>query len=328
MITLSLGLAACSGPAEPDSTPTPSAPTSATPSATPTPTPSVTIPAQKSVDGITVTGDFQKAPTIKFATPFGIDQTRSKVLIQGKGAVVTGDDSFVEVHYTGINGRDGKKFDSSFDHPGAKPATFQLSGVVPGFNKGLKGKKVGDRVLIAMPGSDAYDQAIAAGQGPAGMRFGDSLVFVVDILSTSIDKPTGTVVPPKAGLPPVTEANGKPVVTVDTKATPPSSLVVQPLIVGTGKKVQAGDTIYVRYQTISWKTGKKLENKFDAVDSGKLSDTISAWKKGVVNQPIGSRLLIVAPPSESYPNGSTNPPIEKGDTVVYLVDLVYATAAQ
>ena len=39
---------------------------------------------------------------------------------------------------------------------------------------------------------------------------------------------------------------------------------------------------------------------------------------------VGQRVLLVLPPADGYPQGSNSPPVEAGDTVVYVVDILYA----
>lgn len=41
----------------------------------------------------------------------------------------------------------------------------------------------------------------------------------------------------------------------------------------------------------------------------------------------GSRVLLVLPPEYGYPDGANNPPLEKGDTIVYVVDILFAYQA-
>lgn len=319
-LALSLSLSACSGTPEPTDSATPSASEPATPSATPSPTPSVSVNVVNNLDGITVTGAAGVAPTLAVPAPMAISETMSKVLIPGSGNVVSGT-SFVDVNYVGVNGRTGDKFDSSWDR-GAS-ITFPLDSVVPGFKKGLEGKKVGDRVLIAMTGEDGYD---AGGGNPqANIAVGDTLVFVVDIVETSVTAATGSQGTPPAGAPAVAGTDGKPVVTVPDGAAVPTETAVHPLIVGSGRKVGEKDFVLVLYRSWSWKTGKQLDDKYATPESGNISETIQAWKTGIVGQPIGSRVMIVASPADSYPEGSTNPPLEKGDAIVYVVDVLYAS---
>lgn len=307
-------LAGCSS--NPDPSPTPSASPSA-PSATPNPN------AQKNLDAITVSNTaFGREPKITIKKPYYVDQTRSKVLKQGGGPAV-GPNAIVDVHYVGVNGRDNAKFDSSY--PTKKSVPFPLDQVIPGFSKGLQGHKAGSRVLIAMPGPDAYDQAIAVGYGPKGMKVGDTLVFVVDIVSVSTTGPYGTPVTPPAHLPKVTDDQGKPVVTIDSTKPAPAANVVQPLMKGTGPKVGATHSIQAHYRTWSWKTGKMIEDKYGAVDSGAIANTIPCWKAGIIGQTAGSRIMLICTPESSYPNGANNPPVTKGDTLVYVVDILFTT---
>lgn len=299
---------------------TPSAsPSSATPSASPSPSasPTATIKPSNSLNAITVKNPkFGAKPTITVKSPWAIDQTRVKVMTEGKGAVVN--PSYLWVHYTGVNGRTGKVFDTNF---GKAATLFQLDTVVAGFKKALEGKKVGTRVLVAMPGSDGYDST----GGKGDIKVGDSLIFVADITDTVLGGPTGTAIKPAAGLLTVTEKDGKPIITIP-QTEPPAKMVVQPLTTGTGRKVAAKDVIAVHYLGVSWKTGKLIEDKTGAIDGGLLSSTIPGWQKGLVDKRVGQRVLLVLPPADGYPKGSNNPPVEAGDTVVYLIDILYAAA--
>jgi peptidylprolyl isomerase len=66
------------------------------------------------------------------------------------------DGSTVSVHYTGKT-TDGNQFDSSI---GKEPLSFQIGTqqVIPGFEMGLIGKSVGDKVTINIPADQAYGE--------------------------------------------------------------------------------------------------------------------------------------------------------------------------
>ncbi|NNG19463.1 peptidylprolyl isomerase [Naumannella sp. ID2617S] len=326
-----LVLPACSKdqPADPAATPAPSAsvePSAApTTPATPTPEP-VKTTAANNLEAIKVEGEPNKEPKVTVPAPWGIDETRTKVLIPGNGAKIT-EGGTVEVNYFGVNGRTGKKFDDSFSR--GQTATFPLAQVVPGFKKGLTGQQVGSRVVFAMPGKDGYDQM--GGSPQADIQVGDSLIFVVDIVSTPLNSAEGDPVPPKEGLPTVAMEGDKPKVTIPAGAAPPKELVIQPLIKGKGKPVQATDTITARYQSITWEDGKITADTYGkAPEEGPLAKLVPAWREGLVNQPVGSRVLIVSPPDKAYPvdPSAATPNPAAGKTVVYLVDILYATAGQ
>lgn len=323
-----LVLGACGQQADPNASASPSAPDtasvpataspSASPSATPTP-----VKASTNLDAITVTGKFGAKPTVKFKAPWAIDKTRTKVLSEGKGATVQKTGT-VEVNYEGVNGRTGETFDESFSRK--QSVAFPLDQVIPGFQKGLEGQKVGSRVLIAMPGKDGYD---ASGGSPqAGIQVGDTLIFVVDIVSTTLTGPEGKTVAPKAGMPAVKDSGGKPEITIP-KGDPPSKLQVAPLIQGTGKTVAETDTITVNYQAVSWKTGKVVDQSYGkAPETGPLAQLIPGWQQGLKGQKVGSRVELVVPPDLAYPDGNATPKIDKGDTLVYVVDILFATQGQ
>lgn len=65
----------------------------------------------------------------------------------------------ISVHYTGKL-VDGKKFDSSYDHPGKRPFQFKLGSgmVIKGWDEGLVGMKVGGKRRLTIPPSLGYGE--------------------------------------------------------------------------------------------------------------------------------------------------------------------------
>lgn len=271
------------------------------------------------MDKVKATGDYGKEPKLELDAPWVVDKTRAKVLKPNDSGSVVKKGSTVEVNYAGFNARTGKKFDDSFSR--GSSISFNLGQVVPGFSKGLVGQHQGSRVLIAMPGSDGYD---ASGGNPQiDVKIGDTLIFVVDVVAVPLTGPKGSKVDPKAGLPTVADKNGTPVVTIP-KSDPPSTLQVQPLIKGTGKKVAAGDTITFDYVWQRWSDGKILEQTYDSKPADTpLSELLPGVVKGLTGQTVGSRVLLVIPPADGYPEGNEKPKIAKGETLVMVVDLLF-----
>jgi peptidylprolyl isomerase len=320
----SLFLAACGsdGDASGDASASaaPSASASATPSASAKPS---KVPTSKDFDKVSVSGAYGKSPKVKVDAPYAVDKTRTKVLHRSDGPVVKAGQT-VEVNYYGVDGRTGKKFDESFS--AGQPVAFPLDQVVPGFSKGLTGQKKGSRVLIAMPGSDGYDAS--GGNAQAGIEVGDTLVFVVDIVDVQLSEPAGTAVKPKAGLPTVTGPLDKPDITIP-KSDPPKKLVVQPLIKGEGQKVGATDTITFAYRWEIWDDGRLVEQSYgQKPGSAALPGLVAGLQEGLTGQTVGSRVLLVIPPDKGYPDGNADPKVEKGETLVMVVDLLFAQAGQ
>lgn len=124
-----------------------------------------------------VTGSTDKAaPRITVTQPFSVTETEVHTLRAGDGPVVA-PTATVLVCYMGVDGRDGKVFDSAYER--GTPAQFPLDGVVPGFQKAIAGQKVGSTVAVAMSPGDGYPE----GQPQVGIQKGDSLIFAIKILT-------------------------------------------------------------------------------------------------------------------------------------------------
>lgn len=95
----------------------------------------------------------------------------------GTGAVAKAGDE-VTVHYVGVDYKTGKEFDASWGR--GEPITFQLGAgmVIPGWDKGVAGMKVGGRRQLVIPPNLAYGSAGA----PPSIAPNATLVFVVDLL--------------------------------------------------------------------------------------------------------------------------------------------------
>jgi hypothetical protein len=138
-------------------------------------TPEWTLSGATGSVGVTGSTD-TAAPRITVTAPFSVAETAVQTLHPGNGPVVA-PTATVSVCYMGVNGRDGKVFDSAYER--GTPAQFPLNGVVPGFQKAIAGQKVGSTVGVAMSSADGYPD----GQPQAGIQKGDSLIFAIKILS-------------------------------------------------------------------------------------------------------------------------------------------------
>ena len=278
----------------------------------------------KDLSAVRVTGEAGAKPIIQLPTPFSVARTQSRIITAGSGpAVKLG--QRVTVQYVGLNGTDGKQFDTSW---GGTPATFVLSvkRYLPGLVSALSGVTVGSRVLVAVPPKDGYGVhgVPAAGIGPT-----DTLVMVVDVESARdvLTQATGTAMPAKKGLPTVRVApDGRPTVTIP-KGTPPTSLVVQQLIQGKGVKVEKSQQVTVTYSGVIWSTRKVFDSSWSkgepAVFTVGVGRLLTGWDIGLVGQPVGSRLLLVIPPDDGYgAEGNDQFGISGTDTLVFVVDIL------
>lgn len=87
--------------------------------------------------------------------------------------------STVSVHYVGVAFSSGEEFDASWNR--GQPFQFKLGAghVIPGWDAGVAGMRVGGRRKLTIPSAMAYG---ARGAGSA-IAPHEPLVFVVDLLS-------------------------------------------------------------------------------------------------------------------------------------------------
>ena len=87
----------------------------------------------------------------------------------------------VSVHYVGVAFSTGDEFDASWNR--GQPFEFKLGKgqVIPGWDAGVQGMKVGGRRKLTIPSAMAYGARGAGGVIAAH----EPLVFVVDLLSIS-----------------------------------------------------------------------------------------------------------------------------------------------
>ena len=100
------------------------------------------------MENISVTGEFGRKPVLAFdGTPSG--ELVVEVLHAGDGQVVEAGDT-ITCHYYGAVFGSKNDFDNSFDRGGALSFQIGVGMVIPGWDEGLVGKRVGDRVLLSI----------------------------------------------------------------------------------------------------------------------------------------------------------------------------------
>jgi len=106
------------------------------------------------------------------------EQLRVEDVIEGAGAEVRSGQP-ISVNYVGVSYSTGEEFDASFGR--GEPFQFQLGGgmVIPGWDRGIEGMKVGGRRRLVIPPDLAYGPQ---GQPPV-IGPNETLIFEIDLLS-------------------------------------------------------------------------------------------------------------------------------------------------
>jgi peptidylprolyl isomerase len=99
-------------------------------------------------------------------------------LVVGDGEEATAG-RMVSVHYVGVAFSNGEEFDASWNR--GQPFRFKLGKgqVIPGWDQGVQGMRVGGRRRLTIPSAMAYGARGAGGV----IKPHEPLVFVVDLLS-------------------------------------------------------------------------------------------------------------------------------------------------
>lgn len=100
-----------------------------------------------------------------------------KEIEEGSGEEAKSGDEIL-VQYVGVNYKNGKEFDSSWSRNEPFPLTLGAGSVIPGWEQGIEGMKVGGRRELIIPPELAYGEAGA----PPAIGPNETLVFVIDLL--------------------------------------------------------------------------------------------------------------------------------------------------
>lgn len=265
---------------------------------------------------VTVSGGSSASPVVSFKAPIRFEKTDSSVIKAGPGTgPVVERSSLVTVHFVGINATDEHTFGTDWK---TGPSTFYVNSVVPSFADGLVDTHAGDRVLIVSQAKDAFG---ATGNLESSVRPGDSVVFVVDILSVAPTEPHPKTVPSLQYT-----ADGNPSkFTADAATTKdPTKLGVYPVIKGTGPVLKSGDRISVEYFGQIYPDGTVFNGwtgaPFDVQLGG--GQVIQGWEEGLVGQRVGSRVTLVIPPDLGYGDKAQGTAIPANSTLIFTIQIL------
>ena len=127
--------------------------------------------------GVTGTTDLTKKPQIEVpGAPPPCNLVVGDIVTGAGPAAKPGDQ--LTMKYVGVLYSNGKQFDASWDRGQDFPFTLGAQMVIPGWDQGLVGMKVGGRRQLVIPPALAYGDK---SQGPS-LPANSTLIFVVDLV--------------------------------------------------------------------------------------------------------------------------------------------------
>ncbi|MFD0690359.1 FKBP-type peptidyl-prolyl cis-trans isomerase [Actinomadura fibrosa] len=279
---------------------------------------------------VSVRGDFGRLPDVSFPKGAPGDALAVKTLSKGKGPAAHKGD-LVVADYVGYRwSKSGRKLLASSFAAG-RPEAFPTWRLVPGLQKAFEGARVGSRVVATIPPKDGYGKE---GDSSRQIGAGDSLVYVLDVRGVYSKSAAASgkrqAALADARLPKVVDAGAgrAPQVTVPRVAAP-KGLQVRTLVRGDGPAVRKGQVLAVQYAGYFWRDGKSFDSSWAAGHPSGLTigtgQVMKGWDQGLMGQKVGSRMLLVVPPSLGYgAKGLAQAGIKGSDTLVFVVDILGA----
>lgn len=303
-------LAGCSGAGAPDASGTPSGPA----------TPAADLCAAQAASGaasdaVKVTGDAGKPATdVTFTSPLEVPALQVTQLSEGSGTPVKAGD-FVSFALSAYDAATGQKLGEQGYAPNLG-LPQQISADNP-IGQLFGCAKPGTRVVAAFPAAENSS----------------AQVYVVDLLGVVPTAAWGEPQPPVAGMPTVTlDADGTPNISIDTSATPPAETEIATLKKGDGATVESGDYVLIQFRGARWSSGKLFDGGDTWATSspypGQTTGFVPGFTKALEGQTVGSQVLVVIPPKDGYGEGEINDKDLKGDTLVFVIDILASQKAQ
>ncbi len=277
---------------------------------------------------VKVTGSFNKSPDVSIPKKDPSSKLFITTPIKGSGAVLgAGNAALANVDVYKWSGTKSTLLDSTYSTgPQMLPAQMGLSGL----DTALKGAKIGSRIVAVLPPKYGYG---SSGNSELGVTGTDTMVWVIDLLQQFSPTASASGKQVSAGggsLPSVTAKTGQaPVITVP-KNSPPKKLSVTTLIQGTGPKLVSGDTVVAQYVGVIWRTGKVFTSSWPSTSQSGFPQSfqlggqlIQGWNDSLPGVRVGSRVMVVIPPSLGYgKSGNSSAGIKGTDSLVFVIDVV------
>lgn len=235
----------------------------------------------------------------------------------------------VKVDYVGKL-EDGTVFDSS---EGRQPITFTIGAgrMIPGFDKGVRGMKVGETKQLRLEPQDAYGEHDSRGVREVPLDRLPDDVKVGDALRT-----------PQGGKAVVTKIDDK-TVTLDlnhelagktlnfsvtlVSCEPAPQVVVKTIKTGDGKTFpKEGDQLTMHYTGTLAASGEKFDS---SVDRGEpfsfqigVGQVIQGWDQGVMKMSLGEKATLHIPAELGYGERGAGGVIPPNADLVFEVELL------
>lgn len=291
-------LAGCSTPSEPDASASPSASAAVDLC-------DAQVDSGPETESVTVEGEVGQKSTATFTAPLEVTELQSTVIEEGSGDPVAAGD-LVTLGFSAYSAETGEEL-GAFGYADSPQLPQQISAE----------SSLGQMFGCATPGTRVVAAFPASAEAPGE-------VYIIDLIDVVPNAAWGEEQDPAEGLPTVELAEGgQPSVTLP-EGDIPTEFEKSTLKKGDGAVVAAGDQVLVQYHGVSWNTGEVFDESWGAAPFAFTvgSGVVQGFTDAVVGETVGSQVIAVLPPSVAYGEGEITDADLKGQTLVFVVDIL------
>lgn len=269
---------------------------------------------------VTAAGAAGSDPKATFPTPIVVKKADLAVLSTGDGDQISSADG-ADIVISLYDGTTGEALTGQNSAPlvSLKQRVF-IDGAIP-FTTALECATVGSRVVTT-----GTVQQLLGGDSNT-----DPLIIVTDITGSFLGQANGADQVPQAGFPAVVfTPRGQPGFTFPD-GDAPATLTYGALKQGNGDEVAKGDNVIVNLAAIAWDGAQTFASTWDnnapaVLVASSLPDDPQGLAPGLaealIGQQVGSRLIVVVPPADGYPQGTAPSGVDPTSTLVFVVDIL------
>lgn len=273
---------------------------------------------------VDATSQLGTKPSLDFPLPLVSTEPAVAVVDPGAGRLITPGD-YVDFDAVVVRGSDGTELTATsyVSDRTERIHVLEDSGLIA---QSLVCQRAGSRIALTGTIGDVFGDVSGNGLNPT-----DSVVVVFDIAAAFPGQSAGIPQLAQDGMPAVTsDPNGRPGIAIPN-IDAPSELRISTLTKGDGTIVAEGDTVVAHYTGLLW-DGTIFDSSWDQDRPVNLTASdftvndgigvVPGFAKALIGQSVGSRVLVVIPPSEGYPAGQAPQSIPEGSTMVFVIDIL------
>lgn len=277
------------------------------------------------LDAVTISGDVGTAPEVTWKSRMSASTLKTETITEGDGVKVTDGQSVLAQLWVG-NGYSEDQSYSSYDQGSAQLITAGPDSI-PAVAAALSDATVGSRVAVTGSAADVFGSD--TGNPSLGIGNQDSVLVILDLVSSVLEAPDGAEQPAPEWMPALTRTDDT-ITGFDFTGipAPTGKFRKATLFEGEGERISKGMTVVVRYLGQVYGGAAPFDENYSKAPSTfqiGVGQVIPGWDKNVVGSNIGSRIVIEVPPKLGYgAAGNSDAGIAGTDTLYFAIDILAA----